>query len=359
MKRNDAFEHYKSGINKVRAKANPFADAADLSEDAAPDDAPRTGVKIRSNTRLFIAAALLICISVSAFLLVLHSCKIGFGDKSNGSIIENSDTSIAVTEPSVTTTEPIIITSQSSSLTFTSSLATTEASSSSSDMQNKLQHSYPLLSDAIKAYRAAEDEIQKTLDEFQIERMRVDFSSDDRKTYQDKLNGYSAQQREITEWIKQSDFAKKEIIVLDSRRVSNDDSTIKLVIMNRNPNTLTLKDYINVSINDRKTSSANFSFDKQCTLPGNGEISTLYIKAEGISFSELIKKAEVLDIDIESKTIDAYIYFHAQMPDGKEQYFDTYSWFDLNKYAISQEQEEKLYTQKPRQGYDNLVVIGK
>ena len=356
MAKNEAMSFYTSGIQAIKARENPFRISDDTADSDRQISLKRSPAAVKSDRILYIcAAACIMCVTVAAIAFVLGKSINITKDTSSVALHEGSDTSITVTQPTVTTTEPMIVTSESSAITTTSS----ETSSETSSTAEVPKQDFKQVDDAIKAYRAYEDEIQNVLDAFQIERLREDFSSQEQKEYQQKLEYYSQLKHTAADWINKN--SKEDIEILDIRRVSNDDTTSRLDILNRYQKDLTLKDgdhnLIIISNNtDKSHVSAKFNYTKMIEQLEYGEVTTVYIKTNFKLFESgrfnNNEKSEIKEGDI----LTADLIYYTTSKDGSLTSFRSTIQFDPNKFVMNEQAEEKLYTKGNRPHYDLTVI---
>lgn len=314
MKRNDAFRFYKSGINKISARQNPFADAADEASSTASDDAAAKEIKIRSNTWIVIAAALAICFAVGTFVLLLNSDNMGTADDPR-----TSDTGLD--------TSSSVVNTDSSANDLSSMITTTEVSSvivpdvvpdssqnddTSSAAEHETDTPVPRLvidddtQVMINGYSLAEDSIQSELRSLDKLR-RTDANDKDKieKSISMLQSNYSLQQ-DIIEKLYDKRGELPSLMILDSRFIEGaEPPVLRLAILNLTDKTFEFSDFIRIEFPNKQTAV--------CKVLENKVIEkkqVKYLNVDPSSFIEnILYEPDESNLDTgENNRIDEYNY---------------------------------------------------
>lgn len=241
MSKKDVFKYYKSGIERISAKSNPFADTAEESGGTESDDAVRPAAHIKSNLWMIIAAALALCIAVGTFVVVSKTAK-----------VEPTHESGREKQYSQTTTTISQVTSSAQSR-IDSNIFEVTSSQHEETSSRVTEIKEDFLQQAIYDYSDAEDNIQELFS-------KIKALSSDYETNKDKIDDlastlqmyYQMQQNSVSKLI----FFKHQlpdIVVLDTRFVEGSNpETIRATILNLDETTAVISGVAKLNISDNE-----------------------------------------------------------------------------------------------------------
>lgn len=306
MKRNDAFEHYKSGINKITARANPFAEAVDENEDPTAEDAPLPAVRVRTNTRLLIAAAFVVCISIGAFLAVFSTNNIKSSDSKGQDIsYQPTSTSEASNSTSVISTSAVSSLPDSSVRTVSSSLS----DSSQTNIVTNQVITNEECRKAVRQFSESESKIQILVKQYSDE-----YNGSDRTEVEseliDKLTAEYQKEQQAVDTLMKHKNELPEVVILDTRYEDIGDSVdgahIRVAVLNLKDTTITVQDKVKCKIGEDTVSLTQNKFPWDPDYP--------YIFAGKVKFNLFIASKE------DNEKLQKYI---------ENQCRETENWLDM------------------------------
>jgi len=240
MSKKDVFKYYKSGIEKISAKSNPFADAPEETNGTESDDAVTSAAHIKSNLWMMIAAALALCVAVGTFIIISKTVKIDhtYGSGQESKTVQTTDTSLPLTVSSL----PDV--SDSSKLVLTSSAADVSSAAPDKETMETVQQ-------AIDNYSNAEDSIQEIFAEIKELSKGNDTDKNKINGFAGTLQSYYQIQKDSVNKILYFKHSLPEIIVLDTRFVEGSNpETIRATVLNLGASTAVISGVAKLKLSD-------------------------------------------------------------------------------------------------------------
>ncbi len=246
MGNKNVLDHYKSGINKIKAASNPFADPCSEADDNACDDAVGQAARVRSRIPVYAAAAAaMICVAVGTFIVIRNTDSFGAASSSDTASLAPS---VASSDDSNTDNNSIAVSSSQGSSAINSD---TETSQNSSHIYSNT------VIDAetkklIEEYSKAEDEKQKILIELST-RTDSQVSYSDVETKKTELK----KQVDLQDTIIKKLLAKKsslpDVLLIGIRRINDQSGTLaRLEVLDLETKNVTVSGFLTINMRDSK-----------------------------------------------------------------------------------------------------------